>query len=299
MLIAVGCGYPPLASSVPQDSSDVDGDAGIPCDPLGRFSTPEPLGGLSSSEFRQMSGSLSPDERTIYLWREIDDINNDIYIATRARVTDDFSPPEPLMGGVRTEQSETEPWVSPTGYTLLFSSHPKGPIHIQRVTRPTLEDPFYPPLEDLSGEDTSAAAYRTPYVTSDGEELWFVSDRGGEAGMLDVWRRAKSGDGFSSPVLVTELSSPSPEMYPVLTADKLTIYISSTRPHGMGRYDIWRAHRSMSSEAFSEPEPVPELNTTSDDRATWLSPDGCRLYLSSDHDRAMGFNDVFVARARR
>ena len=245
-----------------------------------------------------MSGSLSPDEHTIYLWREINDSNNDIYIATRTRITDDFDPPQPLMG-IRTVQSEAEPWVVPTGLTLLFSSHPRGPIHIQKATRPTLQDPFYLPLEDLSAEDTSTAAYRTPYLTSNGEELWFVSDRGSDAGMLDVWRRSKSGDGFSSPVWVSELSSSSPEMYPVLTADKLTIYISSTRPKGMGRYDIWRAHRSVSSEPFGVPEPVPELNTTSDDRATWLSPDGCRLYLSSDRNNRMGFNDVFVARARR
>jgi sarcosine oxidase delta subunit len=48
----------------------------------------------------------------------------------------------------------------------------------------------------------------------------------------------------------------------------------------------------MTSNAFGPPEPVDELNTNGVDHATWLSPDGCRIYMRSDRN---GTDDVFVA----
>ena len=68
----------------------------------------------------------------------------------------------------------------------------------------------------------------------------------------------------------------------------------STSAHsgGAGGYDVWRAHRSTISDGFGRPEAVAELNTISDDLATWLLPDGCRVYLRSFRS---GNNDVYMA----
>jgi hypothetical protein len=37
---------------------------------------------------------------------------------------------------------------------------------------------------------------------------------------------------------------------------------------------------------------VAELNSADDDKATWLSPDLCRLYIETTRN---GFSDIFLA----
>jgi len=41
---------------------------------------------------------------------------------------------------------------------------------------------------------------------------------------------------------------------------------------------------------------VENVNSAGDDGPSWLSPDGCRMYISSDR---AGTNDVFVAQRER
>jgi Tol biopolymer transport system component len=270
----------------PPDSSD----AATVCDPLGTFSTPVPVGGLATGA-NEFIGSLSPDELTIYPCGVIGaSTTNDIYVATRAHLMDDFGMPMTLKN-VDTDAFEEDPAISPDGLTLLFATNRDGMFHIHAAARPAgLTD--FGASAPLSGIQTSGANDGTPYVSVDGEELWFVSDRAGGPGGYDVWRAIKSGAGFANPKAIAEVSSPDADFYPVLSADKLTIYISSTRPGGQGDFDIWRAHRSTTSDDFGHPEAVRELNTDAEDFGAWLSPDGCRMYLRSDRN---GTNDVFVA----
>jgi Tol biopolymer transport system component len=292
ILIGVGCGS--VKEEGPADAIASDGptpDAASLCDPLSKFSEPVPVGGLATSA-NEVIGSLSPDELTIYPWGDIGTSTmNDIYVATRAHSTDGFGMPAPLVN-VDSDNTEADPWISPDGLTLFFMTNRDDNLfHLYVATRTTGLIDFGAPAP-LSGIQASGANDRTPYVSVDGAELWFTSDRPGGLGVFDVWRAVKSGVGFANPRAVPEVSSTAQDFYPVLSVDKLTIYISSQRPGGMGNFDIWRARRSTTSDGFGSPEMVSELNTRDEDLATWLSPDGCRLYLRSTRN---GTNDAFVA----
>lgn len=92
--------------------------------------------------------------------------------------------------------------------------------------------------------------------------------------------------------LSLELNTASRDWLPTLSADKLTIYLSSTRSGGQGSFDIWAAHRTTINDGFSNPVPVAELNSSKTEFVGWLSPDNCRLYLSSDR---AGTYDIYVA----
>jgi hypothetical protein len=46
--------------------------------------------------------------------------------------------------------------------------------------------------------------------------------------------------------------------------------------------DVWTATRKNRADAFDPPTRVVELSSKYLDGPTWLSPDGCRLYLLSD-----------------
>src|SRR5262245_13889450 len=52
---------------------------------------------------------------------------------------------------------------------------------------------------------------------------------------------------FGAPVPVTELNTDADDEHPRLTADELTVYFSSSRPGGVGGYDIYQATRTSTS----------------------------------------------------
>jgi Tol biopolymer transport system component len=91
---------------------------------------------------------------------------------------------------------------------------------------------------------------------------------------------------------LTALSTDVEDQVPMLSADKLTVYLSSNRPGGKGGFDIWTAHRSTTADGFPAPTPVSELNSSAADYVGWLSPDNCRIYFSSN---VSGTFDVYVA----
>jgi hypothetical protein len=83
---------------------------------------------------------------------------------------------------------------------------------------------------------------------------------------------------FGTPRLIGELSDPAALDGTLrLLPDELTIYVA-TRP--------------TTATAFGAPTIVPNVNTDADDGPSWISPNGCRLYLSSD---VAGTNDIYVA----
>jgi hypothetical protein len=110
------------------------------------------------------------------------------------------------------------------------------------------------------------------------------SNRPGLVGAhLDIYRASFDGIGVSDVTLASELASGANEFSPVVSADGLTIFFSSDRTDGgaKGGTDIWTARRPSLTAPFSDVKTVPELNTTADEEAGWLSPDGCRLYSFS------------------
>jgi hypothetical protein len=134
-----------------------------------------------------------------------------------------------------------------------------------------------------------------PYLPGDSgdSELWFTSSRAGGLGGQDIYRARFDGATFTDPVLITELSSSYTDWLPVISADRLTAYIATDRPTSLGDLDIWMSHREKVSDPFTPPEPVDEVNSAAGERATWLSDDGCRLYLFRVD--TLGARDVYVA----
>ena len=97
-----------------------------------------------------------------------------------------------------------------------------------------------------------------------------------------------------APELVPEVSLPEGSQFPVVSADRLTLYFATERTDAgtKGSFDIWVAHRTTVTGAFSTPTPLPELSSAAIETPGWLSADNCRMYLESDR---LGTMDIFVA----
>lgn len=271
--VALGCG------SVTSHAADA---AGGPCDPLARFDVPRPLANLDPT-LRPADASLSPDELTLYLTQNSPAGDRDLFAATRGTRADAFGPPAALASA-NSSSTDAAPCISRDGLTLLFHSNRVSGAG-SRLYVATRESALasFAAAAPIAGVASPVMADNDlqPVLASDGQELWFASNR---KGSVDLYRAPRSGGGFANPVEVSETSSQGSDQHATLSADGLTLYFASDRAFfgARGGFEIYRAQRAGANDPFSQPVLVDELNTTGNDNPRWLSSDNCRLYLHSD-----------------
>ena len=316
VLLADGCvGDTPAstsdASTVDANGSDVVADAPdvappADCDPKKPFGPPVLVPELSSS-LDETGVRLSWDERTVYFNRPSSPGGkNQLWYATRSDRSAPFAAPTPLANVGAPTANLLHPMVSKDDKTLFFASDEGdaavATTNLFSATRPDGGSPAASPFSSgqriaaLGGVNVFAV---TPYLSADGTELFYAE--ASDAGGLHLWRAVAPS--FSSNALVAELDAPTATTrFPVLSADGLTIYFDSNRPGGAGGLDIWFATRASTSAAFGTPVNAstssPALNSAGDDNPTWISPDGCRLWLTSTRDTldaGTTNRDVYVA----
>jgi Tol biopolymer transport system component len=279
------------------DATDALADSGPACDLTKPFGAPLAIPNINTAGAAEDQGRLSPDELTIYFHSDRADGGvglggYDLYTASRTTRQGAFGNAA-LLANVNTNTGELSPTVTADGLTLAFARSTTlggGVYQLFMATRSN-------PAQDFSGVATigglNATNESTPFLLADGSELWFESNRNSPTSW-DLYVAPKVGMSFANPVPQTELNTASWEGGPVLSTDGLVVYWGTTRPDGnaKGGYDIWTAKRAMKGGAFGSLTNVAELNTSGEEVPTWLSNDGCRLYLESDRN---GSRDMFVA----
>jgi len=273
------------------------------CDLTQPFGTPALVTSLNTG-FQEIDVWLTDDSRTALIASNRTDIGGlgsyDIYIASRPGPTGDFGAMTALAN-VNSASSDRRPVLSPNRLTLFFSSNrPIGDggtgTNIFVVTRPNALADFGTP-GPLAGANSAATDYPDS-LTSDGTLLYLDSTVGANR---DIYVRDLTTS--NPPTPVAELNSSSAEAFAVISSDGRTIYFATTRPlpGAVGDaavktdLDVWVARRAGAAGTFSNLAPVTELNTTSEDAPSWLSPDGCTIYLSSDRSAPAGDRHIWAA----
>jgi hypothetical protein len=289
-----------------QSARDAAGDTGAEapsdgpqpaCNPEMPFGAPVLLSGANlNTAFEEGGPSLTPDELTLYFsGRGRRDGNpqspSDLLVTHRSGLTAPFDEPS-LLTTLESSGNNFDPMTN-TGLTIFFTSERTdsglpGQGHLWMATRASTTVDFDPPtklpppLNTTPDDAGDHVTDREPFVTADGSELWFASDRQGD---LDLYRAPAAGASFVAPERVAEISTVGAKDYtPVLSADRLVIFFASERPddHPLdGTTDIWTASRAQVTDPFSSVHSLPVLNSPNNDFPTWISRDGCRLYLSS------------------
>lgn len=122
--------------------------------------------------------------------------------------------------------------------------------------------------------------------------------RGDSYGSCDLYSSRKVGNNWSEPVnLGPDLNTTSWESQPCLAADGRSLFFVSTRRGGKGGSDIWK---SILQDDGSWSNPVnlgDSINTSADEMAPFIHPDGKTLYFSSRGHQGMGGADLFVSRS--
>jgi len=115
------------------------------------------------------------------------------------------------------------------------------------------------------GNDTLMVAH--PSLSTDGNILYFVSDRPGGFGGKDIWYTTKKkGETWEKPVNAgSEINTTGDEMFPFIRENGV-LYFSSNAHTGMGALDIFIARKDANGKWIVE-NMKPPINSTGDDFA--------------------------------
>jgi Tol biopolymer transport system component len=205
----------------------------------------------------------------------------------------DWLAPEPVEGLGQADIDHFGPSLTNEPTVIFYSVGNGDTENIWRATRASAGEPFSDAIS--VSQVNSEVMDGTPFITADGQALWFASTRGGGLGDRDIWMAPGGVNGFAAPIDVGEVNTEGLEHLPSLTADGLILVLGSTRADGANE-DIFMATRDAPTDAFREPVFVSELNTTSYDSSPAITADGLTIYFTSKRngDGANG-TDIFVA----
>ena len=226
----------------------------------------------------------------------------DIWVTTRATVSDPWGEPMNLGSAVNSYAWDGELSISGDGLSLYFGSQRsggRGSTDIWVTTRETTSDPWgeavnLGPMVNTPTDDFDVC------ISTDGLSLYIESNRAGGHGGIDLWvaRRATPSDPWGEPVnLGPTINTSASDGAASISADGRMLFFSdfpSPRPGGHGGTDIWVATRATTSDPWGEPRNLgPAVNSSANDQGPNISADGSTLYFFSTRPGGSGNFDLW------
>jgi hypothetical protein len=139
---------------------------------------------------------------------------------------------------------------------------------------------------------TSASTEYTPFLSNDGLDLYFASDRVTD---FDIYRarRTTITSAFGMPQPVTDVNTMFVESQLTLSRNGLEALLGSNRG---GQHDIFRATRAVDTDPFGTFSLITAIATNADEYNATLGNDELRLYFAADtRSGGLGLYDLWYA----
>ena len=205
-----------------------------------------------------------------------------------------WSKPQTIESGLNTEYDEGACCLSPDGSTMYLTqclSDASYPRFAQIVTAQRSDASWGKTTPLLITNDT-LSSYAHPAVSPDGEWLYFVSDRPGGKGGLDIWRMRLTANG---PVGVENLgepiNTPGDEMFPTFRPNG-DFYFSSNGHPGFGGLDIFIATVGEDGK-YHLSHPGYPLNSQGDDFGMTFQGQLNQGFFSSNRGDGRGWDHIY------
>lgn len=133
-----------------------------------------------------------------------------------------------------------------------------------------------------------------PAISPNGRMLFFVSNRPGGMGGMDIWYAIRGSDGkWGKPVNPgKEINTPGDEFSPFIYFNGRTLYFSSNGRESFGGHDIYVTTMTRDT-AWTTPENLgPPVNTPADETGLVIESSGRRAYFSSVRNKDKG-KDIY------
>jgi len=274
------------------------------------FETPKIVGELASTA-RTDNPTLTADLMEIYFTSDRVSNNGDVWFARRYDTNLPFGNPLPV-NEVNTATFETSAAISADGLTLWFGSDRPGGVgstDIWMSTRPNRLSAWSTPVNVIA---LNTAAEDIPRPPGQHGLVMPLSSTQATSVKYETFLATRSGAGapFGAPVLISKLVYPDRSTVDAFLSDNgLTLFFSGSPPAypadaaprvndaGMilePSADLYVAWRRSVDEEFEVAQPLDDLNTPSDERDPWLTPDGTTLYFTSDRDGTLSIYTAAV-----
>lgn len=135
-----------------------------------------------------------------------------------------------------------------------------------------------------------------PSISPNGRMLFFVSNRPGGMGGMDIWYSILGNDGkWSKPVNPGKtINTAGNEFSPFIYFNSKTLYFSSDGRESFGGYDIYQTKLNADS-SWTEPENLgPAINTPADETGLIIESSGKRAFFSSVREKSKGKDIYFI-----
>lgn len=151
------------------------------------------------------------------------------------------------------------------------------------------------PAQNIGPSVNSPHWESQPSISPDGKELYFVSNRPGGKGKMDLWKSSLTEEGsFGKPInLGKEINTQEDEMSPFIHMDNQTLYFASKGQLGMGDFDLFLSRREGPTSNWQTPQNLGyPINTHEVENSLIVAADGKTAYFASDHS-GYGQEDIF------
>ena len=137
-------------------------------------------------------------------------------------------------------------------------------------------------------------------VCADGLEMYFSACGWDDGfGSCDLYVSHFENKKWTTPYnLGNTINSISWESQPCISADGKELYFSSRRKGGQGGSDIWKSEKAANGKWKTPVNLGENINSSGNEMAPFMHPDGKTLYFSSDGHHGMGNYDLFVSRKK-
>ncbi len=210
-----------------------------------------------------------------------------------------WSRPEVVEGGLNTEHDEGAAAFSPDGSTMYLSRAVRQdwPTTVEIYTSSRSEAKWSAPQKFEITADT-LSNYSDPFVSPDGQWLYFASDMPGGQGGTDIWRINLKDKHGTLENLGPQINTKGNERFPNMRTDSL-LYFSSDGHPGMGGLDLFVAKLQPRDENDKtamdrwviENMGVP-MNSSADDFGLTFGTGESGLFSSNRGD-ARGYDHIF------
>lgn len=201
--------------------------------------------------------------------------------------------PESIGENINTDGHDASVGLSVDGQKLFIYKQTKkdnGDIY-----ESTLEGETWSRPKKLEGDVNTEAWEGSATLTSDGQTLYFSSNREGGMGGRDLYSAELMPDGKWGNVknLGPQINTQFDEDAPFIHPDAKTLYFSSKGPLSMGGYDIFYSY--LTDKGWETPTNVGyPVNTIDDDRFYVLSADAKTGYYSSSGRTKNGDHNIYT-----
>ena len=262
------------------------------------------LGAAINSEHDEYAPTLTADEQTLIFTRKKprEDRNymqlgreyEDFYVSYR--VDGEWQPAVNLGPPINTQYNEGAQSISADGMHLYFTAcnRPDGMGSCDIYYARRMGDGWSRPV-NLGHPVNTSSWDSQPSISPDGRTLYFVSNRAGNFGRMDIWMSVRGNDGkWSEPLnLGPVINTRGREMSPFIHPDNRTLFFASDGHPGMGGMDLFYTTRGEDGKWQKPVNLGYPINTYADEISLVVGALGREAYFASEIPGGEGGSDLY------